>query len=170
MKAVLGAEAVQSMCRVARAGYQARGKQEAMGLLFGLRRRDGTLVIKQAVRYRCAVATRTRVEYNVDALIRRARALERKLSLGYFGMFHSHVDEDGLQDLGQSFGDCQGLYDDPDACVDAIVYTWPRDSRPRSRAKASLYEYDRESGLAFGIRVFGKVKEYIERLPLSRGD
>ena len=168
MKAILGAEAVREMCLIARAGYEARGKQEAMGLLFGRRRRDGTLVIKQAVRYRCAVAARTRVEFNEDAVRRRQRILARDLSLEYLGMFHSHVDEDGLQDLGQSSADCQGLYDDPDTCVDAIVYTWPRDRCPRSRAKASLYEYDEESGLAFAIRVFGKVKDHIERLPLSR--
>lgn len=107
------------------------------------------------------------VEFDPDAVKRRWRSLARSLSLEYLGMFHSHVDENGLDNLGHSYEDCEGLYEDPDACIDGVVYIWQRDRAPRRRSSTSLYDYDEQAGMAFAVRIFGKARDGIERITLS---
>jgi len=167
VRAVIEAGALTVMTATARHGYQARRRHEAMGLLFGRVGADGTVRIEHAEPYRCARQTRMSVCFSGDAVDRRRRELARQLDMTSLGLFHSHVDENGLDSNGQSYEDCQGLYDDEMACIDATVYVWPRDMAPRRKSSTSLYLYDAENRLAFAVRVFGKTRGYVSRLPVE---
>ncbi|MBN2465636.1 hypothetical protein JXD38_08475 [candidate division WOR-3 bacterium] len=164
---VLDPAAFREIRDIALAGYRARGRQEALGLLYGQEKQGGMLALRRAVRYRSR-ATHSRVDYDEYALRRRARVLAQRLGLDYLGMFHSHPDEDMI---GHSYDDCERFVSDTDSLIDGVVVLWRRDRRPRLRSHTALYHYDSPNGLVFGLRLYYVDSDgYVARAKLTLGD
>jgi hypothetical protein len=116
--------------RAAIQGYEARYKEERLGILLG-RVQGKTVVVKHAIIYRGGERTRTAADVNPDRLTQRVRELSRKHKSEFLGTFHTHNEVARTITSALSKEDRDHLCSDPPHQVELIIAIWESNSPAR---------------------------------------
>ncbi len=164
---ILHEEAVRELCRLARRGYETRGKQEVFGFLFGRRDPSGRLLIRHARYYRGGSRSMYGVTLPLTESRRRRRALARDLHLRFLGSFHSHVEIAGHITRGMSDTDRDSFRSDSEALLEAVVFVWAGLKWKLRPAARSVVGFEPDTGYHYRIRVYAKTAAGIRRVRLQ---
>jgi proteasome lid subunit RPN8/RPN11 len=104
-------------------GYEARYKEERLGILLGAIQGEAA-VVKRAILYRGGKRTRTEASVNPDRFTRRVQELSRKYKSDFLGTFHTHNEIAGTISSALSIADRDHLCSDPPHQVELIVAVW----------------------------------------------
>ncbi len=110
-------------------GYEARYKEERLGILLGNVQSD-TAVVKKAVIYRGGIRGRTLADVNPEYFTKRVRDLCRKHRATFLGTFHTHNEISGTISSSMSAADRDHLCYDPPHIVELIAAVWVSDIPP----------------------------------------
>jgi proteasome lid subunit RPN8/RPN11 len=111
-------------------GYEARYKEERLGILLGTVQ-DKAAVVKRAILYRDGKRTRTEASVNPDRFTQRVQDLSRKYKSDFLGTFHTHNEVAGTISSALSVADRDHLCSDPPHQVELIIAVWGADSPSR---------------------------------------
>jgi hypothetical protein len=127
--------------RAAVRGYEARYKEERLGILLG-NISDGIARVEQAIVYRGGVRTRTMADIG-DSLKyeRRVRALQKETGWNYLGGFHTHNEVAGSHSSAPSQEDKTPLCDNLKAYIELIASIRATDSPMRSSQRYLKLDY-----------------------------
>jgi proteasome lid subunit RPN8/RPN11 len=151
---LLSVRATETILEAACSGYEARGKEERLGLLFG-RVRHGVAEVAHAEVYRGGTRTRTSAVVEPAKLRRRANELRSRLRMRFLGIFHSHPEVAGSFSTAPSAEDRQPLFEDPPALVELIVGVWATTNGSRRRpSERYLVGIDEERGYAWRFAAY----------------
>ncbi len=156
------------MCYHAKAGYEARGKREQIGLLFGRVEHRTVAHVRQAVLYRARQRTRNGINIDHASLARRWQALERSSGEQYLGMFHSHVEVAGEVCIGLSDIDVASFRDDLFSLLELLVTVRAAGRRPPGKSPRVLTGFEEKTGYVYTVRAYGKTGRGIRLLPVRR--
>ncbi len=166
---VIERRVVHELCRLARRGYETRHKRETFGFLYGTLKKNRQLVIRRAIYYRGGSKTRTGVSFpdwpSVQRVLSRRESLARELGLRFLGGFHSHVEIAGKVFRGLSESDRRSLTRDYLAALEAIVFVWAGNHRPRP-STGTVVAGEPETGYSYRIRVYAKREHGIRQVRL----
>lgn len=110
-------------------GYEARHKEERLGILLGRLQRDIVTVTLAKV-YRGGMRKRTSADVDPERFTRRVRALTREHVATFLGTFHTHNEVAGTITSALSIADRDHLSHDPPHLVELIVAVWRSDYPP----------------------------------------
>jgi len=156
-------DAVREFCRLARRGYETRGKQEMFGFLFGRRTPEGHLLVRHVRYYRGGTRTMYGISLPLTESRRRRRKLARDLNLRFLGSFHSHVEIAGRITRGMSDVDRESFRSDPAAPLEAVVFIWAGLKRTLRTNPLSVVGYEPSTGYHYRVRFYAKFANGIRR-------
>jgi len=150
--------ATDTIINAAVRGYEARYKEERLGILLG-RVYQGIVLVKRAVVYRGGKRTRTSASVDPYQFERRVYALQAESGLDFLGSFHTHNEVSGSISSALSQADKTPICDDPPSLVEIIAAIWAsngsvRPSRYYFQGGSDEYRY-RLSGYDYqqGFRI-----------------
>ncbi len=158
---------LQALCAWAERGYEARGKAERLGFLFGRIEQKKRVVVTQAVLYRGGRRTRSGAFFELGAMLARRRAIGRKLGLRPLGMFHSHVEQAGQAGHGFSEMDIETFEDDYGMVIEAVVSVRFAGRKPQRTSRKVLFGFEESTGYSYNIRVLGRSLSGARLLPVQ---
>lgn len=153
-------------------GYETPYKQERFGFLLGHERSGERIDILKAIPYRGGIRTRTMVEYDLDALVRRARELSRRHRMSWLGCYHTHVDSNGTIFHALSDEDRETfreMYEEIDSIrieMTVNIHASRNRSRPASRTKTLIIHDDKD--YRYLIKGYTMLREGIRQIPVRR--
>ena len=119
-----------AIARAAQLGYDARYKEERVGILLG-RRRGRCVEVKKSIIYRGGSRTRTAAEVDTGRFGARVRALQKKHRMPFMGSFHTHNEVGGRISSALSPDDRVPLCDFPLPSIELVALIWASDTLPR---------------------------------------
>jgi hypothetical protein len=153
-------DAVRELCRLACRGYEAPGKRETFGFLYGTLTDEQRIIVRRACYYRGGTKTRTGIVFkNWPAILRvvqRRRELARKMRLRFLGNFHSHIEIGGEVFRGLSCEDRESFGFDRMSVLEVVVFLWPGDGRVAERSAQTIVGLEPATGYNYRIRVYAK--------------
>jgi len=124
-------DATKTIIRAAAQGYDARYKEERLGILLG-RVSRGVALVEQAVIYRGGERTRTAASVDPYRFERRVKTLQKELGLVFLGSFHTHNEVAGSISSALSQADKTPLCENPPSLIEMIAAIWASDGAPWS--------------------------------------
>jgi len=122
-------------------GYEARYKEERLGILLG-NLQNNVAVVKYAKVYRGGIRSRTRADVNTERFTKRVQELCRKHESGFLGTFHTHNEVAGTISSAMSNADRDHLCSEPPHMVELIVAVWRSDSPSRQSQRYFQGDFD----------------------------
>lgn len=153
---IIHKSAISEMVLRAAENYEARGKKETIGMLFGSIKHD-VVFIKRAVHYAAHRRTRSQVSYYGPYLRKRRKDLSMQMRMKYIGLYHSHVEIAGKVSWGLSDVDKSDFLEDEGAIIDLLAaISASRLKEPRA-LKASVSALDQETNYYYVVRTYQKI-------------
>jgi hypothetical protein len=126
----LSESATDTIINAAVLGYEARYKEEQLGILLGLVS-SGIALVKRAVVYRGGERTRTSASVDPYKFEQRVNTLQEESGLDFLGSFHTHNEINGSISSALSEADKTPLCDDPPSLIEIIAAIWANNASVR---------------------------------------